>query len=190
MNKYTLATLAFLAAAPAMAATIEYTDTNGTIDLTPTSGTAAASSASQDIEVADEFGVFNATVKAAEEGPVTFTVTALEDLLIINNSLSGNGLPEDLDNFTISLVNDYGYTETTTFDIVTFGGSSYGGSFFEDFSLLAGQTATVTFDFETVGSAVPISWRFDVAAVPVPAALPLLLAGIGALGVVRSRKKA
>lgn len=190
MNKYTLATLAFLAAAPATAATIEYTDISGTSNLTPGAAPSAAASASQDIEVADDFGVFNATVEAAEEGPVTFTITALEDLQIINNSLSGNGLPEDLDNFTISLVNDYGYTEDTTFTIVTFGGSSYGGSFFEDFAMLAGQTATVTFDFAAVDSAVPISWRFDVAAVPVPAALPLLLAGIGALGVVRSRKKA
>ena len=54
-------------------------------------------------------------------------------------------------------------------------------------SVLAGETFSILFGGASIGFPVALSVGFDVAPIPLPATLPLLLAGVGAIVVMRRK---
>lgn len=117
----------------------------------------------------------------------TFTFTASEDIKVFNFSVSGSGSNADLSEITFNL--DFLAPPAITWDGYVPNGTSAFGSF-EDFYLDAGESFTLTF-FEPGDVNATVGGYFDtVAAIPVPAALPLMVGALGMLSLARRGRKA
>jgi len=131
------------------------------------------------------------TVTATEEllpgDKAEFTFTALEDLRVSRIALSGTDNRGGLDLANV----EFGLTSATTdtFDsIVSFGLTGAAFDSLAGFTLDAGEAFTLFWE-DGIEAPVGLTASFQTTAVPVPAALPLLLGGIAALGAVSRKKK-
>ena len=118
----------------------------------------------------------------------TFTYTALEDLKVNTISIAATGTKDGADLATLV----FGFTNppgTPLSSILTSGGSANGTAFLGGFTLFKDQSFSIYWDAVNAGP-VGISASFSTAVIPVPAALPLLIGGIAALGVVGRKKRA
>lgn len=119
-----------------------------------------------------------------------FTYKALQDLTVSSISIGATGSKNGVD--LASLV--FGFTNpptTSLLNIQTQGGAASGTGFLPGFTMAANDTFTIFWDVTNTGP-VGVSASFFTTAVPipVPAALPLLLGGIAALGIASRKSRA
>jgi len=116
----------------------------------------------------------------------SFTFTALETLRVLGVSFTSNGSAADVVKTAVSFEGG----PLTSFSPVGTPGASTGVQVFGAFGLAAGESFTFLLDVADVERTALLTARFETTSIPVPAALPLLLGGIAALGVVSRKKKA
>lgn len=135
-------------------------------------------------------GDFVTTVEILAPGDTAgFTYNASGPLTVSDIAVSGTGNNggSDIGNVT------FGFTDppTTSFPVVSVGpdgSSAFAGGTLPGVSLMSGESFSI-FWSDGITAPVGVTASFTVAAIPVPAAMPLFLAGLGALGVVRQRRK-
>jgi hypothetical protein len=176
--KAALVAAGLAAGSTASAAVVVYTPTA----VTPSGATLTVSA---DISV----GQFVSAAEVLVPGDdAAFTFTALERLRVSTIALSGSG-----NNGGSDLANvEFGLTAATTgtfTSITSFGSSASAIASLPGFDMLAGESFTIFWE-DGVSAPVALTASFSTTAVPVPAALPLMIGGIAALGAVaRKRKK-
>jgi hypothetical protein len=194
-----------LAAGSAQASTVDFTDANVVVTPNPSAPTVVTPFATQ--EVADGVTFIISNIRSGGANGLTFDTTGLRvgggglstqifsiltDSDVMINSFSGfETNPGVLTSPQFSF--DIGGTFISTGDVLpaTPGIIQPGGG---SFSLMAGELLTITtinagpittgyltgFDFIAVTTGTPV--------VPLPAGLPLLLAGLGGLAIMRRRQ--
>lgn len=116
-----------------------------------------------------------------------FTFTALEALRVSTIALSGTDNSGGLDLGNV----EFGFTAATTdtfANITSFGATGAAFDFLGGFDMAAGDAFTIFWE-DGISAPVGLTASFQTSEIPVPAALPLLLGGIAALGAVARKKK-
>lgn len=114
-----------------------------------------------------------------------FTFTALENLRVNTISLAGTGSNSGTDLADVT----FGFTASPTdmFDTITNTGTAASAlDFLPGMVLAAGDSFTIFWE-DGVAFPVGLTASFTTTAVPVPAALPLMVGALGLLGVARRR---
>jgi hypothetical protein len=118
----------------------------------------------------------------------SYTFKALNSLTVSDIAFggTGNNAGADLGSVTFGLTSP----PTNSFSsIVVSGTSSAGTSFLPGFTVAGGDSFTI-FYADGISAPVSVDFSFSTTPVPVPAALPLLIGGVAALGAVARKKKA
>lgn len=129
----------------------------------------------------------SATEVLAPGDTAEFTFTALEALRVSTIALSGTGNNggSDLGNVEFGLTS----ATTNTFStIISFGKTASAFDSLPGLVLAAGDSFTIFWE-DGIAAPVALTASFSTTAVPVPAALPLMIGGIAALGAVARKKK-
>lgn len=114
-----------------------------------------------------------------------FTFTALETLNVLGVSFTSNGTAADVAKTGVS----FNGGPLTAFVPTGLPNAATGSQTFAGFSMLAGESFSFLLDVNGVTETALLSARFETTAIPVPAALPLMIGGIAALGAVARKKK-
>lgn len=118
----------------------------------------------------------------------SFSFTAMEDLLIVDFGVGASGSNEDLLDISFNL--DFLLPPSKTWTSFNEFGTSATGEF-DDFILLEGESFELTFYTEADTNAnITAFFTTEVAPIPVPAALPLMVGALGTLGFAGYRRKA
>lgn len=118
----------------------------------------------------------------------SFSFTAMEDLQVVDFGVSGSGSNAELLEISFNL--DFLLPPNLTWTSFNETGTSATGEF-DDFTLLEGESFVLTFYTEEDTNAnVSAFFTTEVAPVPVPAALPLMIGALGTLGIAGYRRKA
>lgn len=127
---------------------------------------------------------FFQTVVASGTGTVTYNFKALSPLIVSNLSFTTNGTAANVAKTYISFNGgpDMFFTPFGT------SAASTGSLFFSPFTMNTNDIFTYVYGFSGPNLPTLMTGQFSTTPIPVPAALPLLLGGIAALGVA-SRKK-
>ncbi|MGS4947990.1 VPLPA-CTERM sorting domain-containing protein [Meridianimarinicoccus sp. RP-17] len=166
-----------IAGTSASAAVVVYTPTA----VTPTGATLVTN---VDLNVGQ---FITATEVLAPGDSAEFTFTALERLRVSTIALAGvdNNSGIDLGNV------EFGFTSATTDSfstIVSFGATGSAIDSLAGLTLEAGESFTIFWE-DGLSAPVGLAASFRTTAIPVPAALPLMIGGIAALGAVSRKKK-
>lgn len=123
----------------------------------------------------------------APGGSAEFTFTALERLRVSTIALAGTDNRGGLDLANV----EFGFTAATTdtfLNVTSFGPTGIAFDSLAGFEMEKDDVFTIFWE-DGVSAPVGLSASFLTTAVPVPAALPLLLGGVAALGAVARKKK-
>lgn len=144
-----------------------------------------------DADVAIGFAVDNVTLLANDTPTWTFTNNSSTDIVL--SDFVGSGLTQS-ETALASVLIGFG-TATQDYDIPfqTNGANVSGDATLPDIFLAQGDSIDLIFDASSAFSGLDapaflyMDYVFNVAAVPVPASLPLAMAGLGALAFVRRK---
>lgn len=129
-----------------------------------------------------------------DDGEITsnYTFTATSALRVKGVSVSVSGAESDISVLSLVISNGAAGDSSFAFTPNAFQPTTgTGDAFFDKFSMAAGQTVTVTVTEPNDGSlsaSLPVT-LFAATAVPVPAALPLMMGALGGIAALRLRRK-